>query len=307
MTSLVFTEGWKFHNFQEASPDPRFDRIALLPDGSRLGLKYDVQELTSGIHVQVTLTALESVKLIAARVNVDFPYADWMQSPYQLGLTKGRISPDPSTQIVFATGDSAELSLGPAPQCSGLSAKMTAPELNMLLQDSRQWGGKLSVILSHAEPGDKPWIWNAGEQKKFDFTLTFNRSLENPAVWNGQNRKKDLEGYWFGKMPGIQNESRLDRCVLRFEKGEAGKWIVYGQDLDLYGGGKDEILEKVRWKKPYFSGQNRDVVLNLKLNRTGDLLDIPPNGSKNQPHPISQGPRLYPAPCGQGRNAGYPL
>jgi uncharacterized protein len=176
MYPVVFTEGWQPHDFTASSNDSRFTHMAFLKGGGSIGLQYKLKTVKSKLYVHMAMTALESVSLIAARVTVELPYSDWEKSPYQLGKIQGEIPEEKSSKIVIAKDNSGNYFLGPA--TGGLTLRTTSSELSCLLQDSRQWGNLLSIIFTHGEPSDKPWVLKTGEVKDFDITLSFNRKIK---------------------------------------------------------------------------------------------------------------------------------
>ncbi len=269
---LIFTEGWKPHPFTLSPGDPAYDGVAVLPEGGRVGLQTSLEVLKSGVHVHAVLTALDPVTVTAARLNLDFPYDDWMGASFQLGGTQGAIPAEKSSNIMIANGDSATLSMGPAANYDGLTANLVAPQLSTILQDSRQWGGSLSAILSHGETSEKLWVWKAGEKKDFDFTLTFNREFALPPT-QAPKASKDLSGTWCARAGGLQNPSRTDRMMLRIQKVKKGKYEIISHDYDLYGGGQDVYLEKAAWKKGTLRAEGKEVLLNLRLDPSGTVLE----------------------------------
>jgi dienelactone hydrolase len=176
MYPVVFTEGWQPHDFTASSNDSRFTHMAFLKGGGSIGLQYKLKTVKSKLYVHMAMTALEPVSLIAARVTVELPYSDWEKSPYQLGKIQGEIPEEKSSKIVIAKDNSGNYFLGPA--TGGLTLRTTSSELSCLLQDSRQWGNLLSIIFTHGEPSDKPWVLKTGEVKDFDITLSFNRKIK---------------------------------------------------------------------------------------------------------------------------------
>ncbi len=177
LTAMVFTEGWQYHSFHGESDDPQFDSFLVLPEGGRIGMKSKIEVLKTGLRVHATLKALDPLTLIAARFNVELPCSNWTGLPYQLGKSRGTIPVERSSNTVLATATVEELRLGSLTDERGLRLKVTAPQLTTLLQDGRQWGDALEIILSHGEGSDKPWTWKADDEKTFDFTLYFNRDL----------------------------------------------------------------------------------------------------------------------------------
>ncbi len=266
---IVFTEGWKDHYFKSGDEEARYDGYTEITDKERVGIQSSMEVQKTGIHIHTVMTALSPVTVIAVRIWVDFPYAEWSNTDYQFSKTKGKIPLEKTSNILIATGNLDGLSLGPASLHGELKARFTGSGLTAILQDNRQWqwGSNLSVILSHGESGDKPWIWKAGEVKDFDFTLSFNRDF---AILPTERPKasQELTGYWYGRVDGLDSRERI---CLGIEKLK-GKYLAYFHDLDQFGNGMNDWFKNVTLKGRTLSLENGPVQASVTLNEAGDSL-----------------------------------
>lgn len=140
-------------------------------NGVDVDLKSRIEVLKNGLHVHYTLVPRDTVMVANVQARVSLPVQDWLGADYQLDQTQGRV-----VDSLGVEADSSSISLGPSH--GGLKWQINATELHVVLFDERHWNlSNLVVDFTHNEPTHVPWNWNAGEEKNFDYTITFNRPL----------------------------------------------------------------------------------------------------------------------------------
>ncbi len=167
-----------FFEFHPASPSEKKEGVTAVArlKGGLIDLQYDIESLESGLHIHYLLVPRESVEVSCVQVYANFPYSDWQGDPFQFNDNEGFIPVDKETDWAIRQADSAPLSLGPSHAHGGLTVQMTSEGLHMVVADNRFYSPDLSIIYSHND--SKPnWIWEKGEKKEFDFTITFNRAM----------------------------------------------------------------------------------------------------------------------------------
>jgi CubicO group peptidase (beta-lactamase class C family) len=242
-----------------------------LPDGTVVDVKNKIDRLPNGLHFHYSFTAPKTFRMSMIRAMVAMPYADWDGAPYQLKDKNGEVPRAPVTDHVITQDSSAPLTLGPASKLEGLTINLDNQGYQLTLQDDRQWTPQLLAYLTHGEPADKTWDWKAGEEKTFDFTLTFNRKVDPyPSLVKG--KKKGLEGYWHGiyTLDGLER----GRVAAFFEKDAKGKWKpqIYFDSADVisYSSETPHLWVKGKNLKAQYSD---GTLLMLKLNPTGESLE----------------------------------
>ncbi len=175
---MIFTEGWKQEHLTHSDKDSLLESQVRLSDGARVKANATVKVDPAGIHLHYSLEPLSDTKVLAVQGSVFMPYLDWTSAPYRMGKISGKIPTETTGNSIIAQGDGVSFTLGPTAAYHGLEARLNGLQgLNVILEDDRKWDPNVSVILTHGEPGDKPWVWKKGEKKEFDFTLSFNRKL----------------------------------------------------------------------------------------------------------------------------------
>ncbi|HTC20316.1 MAG TPA: hypothetical protein VK859_05690, partial [bacterium] len=158
-------------------------------------LDYNVERLESGVHIHYHLAPRESIEVSRVEVYTSYPYKDWQGAPFAFNDNEAVIPNDPVPDTpdgnwVIREAQSSPLALGPSVTHSRLTFQMADEDLNLILADDRWYNRDLSIVLGH-ERSDSPsrWIWEKGQPKDFDFTLTYNRPMAplfpsslNPAV-----------------------------------------------------------------------------------------------------------------------------
>ncbi|HTC21303.1 MAG TPA: alpha/beta hydrolase [bacterium] len=187
ITPLIYcSQDWQGYNgrcwIDVSGKAPDLQVKASLPNNVSAALKTSIEVLKSGIHIRYTLIPSGPAKVLRVAAQLDFLYDDWAGDPYQLGptpMTLPGIQPlDEEIDLAHSDGP---LSLGPSPTFGNLTVKLNTQGLHATVYSSK-WRKRFYVTLSHDEPPEKTWEWNAGEEKVFDFTVAFNRNLvQEPA------------------------------------------------------------------------------------------------------------------------------
>lgn len=227
---MIYTEGWQHHHFMCSDKSLDFNPVCLLGKDA-VDMKATAEILPDGLlHIHYAMKPRNTVNVICVRSEITFHYVSWVKRPYQLGDNQGLVPIEPVKDFIFSQAVSKPLILGPTQAQGGLSVTLTAPGLQTFLQDSRKWTPDLLTFLTHQEPSDKPWKWNGGEAKDFDFTISFNRPLTPfPGVVN--KGSKGFEGLWEGFIRWGDLKPRL---ALSIEKNRSG---TYGLNWSFIGVG----------------------------------------------------------------------
>ena len=149
--------------------------------GVPIDLQYSIEPLESGLRIHYLLVPRQSIEVSCVEVYARFPYPDWQGDPFDFNDNQGFIPADRVTNWAIRQADSAPLSIGPSHTHGGLTVQMTSEGLHLIMADDRDYGPTLSMVYSHND--SKPnWIWEKGEKKDFNFTITFNRKMaSSPA------------------------------------------------------------------------------------------------------------------------------
>lgn len=240
----VFLEGWKNGTLHSSGDNPKFDAIIDMPSGGQVGLNFSVKVSGPRIQVHYRLTPLVDVQTISARAALYLNYSDWMNEPYQMGNTTGRFPSEVQKGYFIAGTDQGPVSLGPT-RTQGLGIQVQSEKLYASVEDDRNWGTYLGLMLNHHESADRSWLWKAGEAKDFDFTLTLPGDEVPPPVpqetqgftgnWYGTFTQGDLH-YHCSFFIKDHDSSRLS-VFYNFENMDQG-WVTQGvqrkdRDLDL--------------------------------------------------------------------------
>ncbi len=228
---IIYTEGWKQQRFRCSDRSLDFNPVCLLGKDAKdcVDMKATAEILPDGLlHIHYAMKPRKTIHVICVRPEITLPYANWVKRPFQLGDNQGLVPVEPVKDLIFSQAVSQPLVLGPTQAHGGLSVTLTAPGLQTFLQDSRKWTPDLLAYLTHQEPSDKPWKWNEGEEKDFDFTLSFNRPLAHfPAVVN--KGSKGFEGLWKGFIRWRDLKPRLAFSIEKNSDGTYGlNWTFIG-------------------------------------------------------------------------------
>jgi CubicO group peptidase (beta-lactamase class C family) len=268
----IFTkgsQGWKYCPFEIWGKDDRFNGMATLPDGTQVGLISSVTLTPGSIHVLYRMIPLEDVSVIDARAAAYVPYDDWVGAGYQWGDQKGTVSREKGASNILAWSDASTDTLGPTLE-DGLSLRWNAQGLHSTLEDNRKWTPNLAFTWNHHEPTDKPWIWKAGEEKDFDFSLDFNRDLFS-FPGEVKTTSEGFEGGWCGFAENEDHEKY--RIALNLEKNAEGKWAGRFSSLDE-GKFNEKIKGEVVVDADTLRTESKDGnSLNLNLNASGQVMD----------------------------------
>jgi hypothetical protein len=90
-----------------------------------------------------------------------------------LGIHDGIIPVKAPTDNLLAETRTGTLTLGPSPVHKGLALRLSAPKLQIRLQDNRQWTPFLHAFVTGDEKSEPAWKWAAGRKKVYGFTLSF--------------------------------------------------------------------------------------------------------------------------------------
>jgi len=175
ITPEIFSEGWAKNVVDDALDAGAYD--GMVPFGP-IGLKTSLASWPAHLKLRFTLTPVKPVEVIHIRVVVNLPYDHWAGANYQLGQQLGVVPREKPANNKIAEGDSSTLTLGSTGDLQGLRIVMEAPGLHTVLQDNRQWTPLLHAFVTRNEPADKPWAWNAGEEKTYEFSLAFTRPVK---------------------------------------------------------------------------------------------------------------------------------
>ena len=169
----VFAEGWKKHAPVDGPAEPGYEGVIPFEGGARIGLSTKVTARGSNLQFRFRLVALETLRAIHVRIVVSLPYEAWQGSPYRWGSQQGPI-PGPAPAVNrLAEADSGPLLLGPSAALRGRTLRLDGPGLLAVLQDNRQWTPFLQAFVTHNETTDPAWTWKAGQERTYDFTLSF--------------------------------------------------------------------------------------------------------------------------------------
>ncbi len=153
-----------------------------LPNNVSANLKTSIEVLKSGIHVRYSLKPSGLAQVLRVAAQLDFLYDDWAGGPYQMGSTLGTLPGaqplDPELDLAHSDDS---FSLGPSSTFGDLTVNLKTQGLHSTFYSSK-WKQRFYVTLSHNEPTDKAWEWKAGEEKVYDFTVSFNRKLVQQPV-----------------------------------------------------------------------------------------------------------------------------
>lgn len=192
----VFTGKWVHHHWQGSflfisRNDTKniAGSCAVTVNQVPVELKYQIECLENGLRIHYQLEPLENLKVSAVEVYCRFPYTDWQGCPFDFNNEKGFIPIDawkeknPENAWLIRQADSASLSIGPSRYHGGLTAQVNPENLYVLFADDRWYDPKLSIVLNHNDApgyGSNPppnWSWEKGQEKDFNFTLTFSRPM----------------------------------------------------------------------------------------------------------------------------------
>lgn len=164
--------------FQDAelrARDGHYNGLTVV-NGVRITLLYEINPIESGLHIIYHLVPTAPVTVSWVQVYSSFPYNDWKGTSYELDGSQGQVPENHFGTWLLLDSDSGFVSIGPSPAKAGLAFKMVSKGLHLRLVDDQYWGESLSVLYSHHDL-ETNWVWEKGESKDFDFTITFNRSL----------------------------------------------------------------------------------------------------------------------------------
>ena len=178
ISPIVFTQGWQACLFGLDGPYPGNQWAATLPDGCKVALSATVEVLPLGLHFRVAMTPSQDTLALAARMAWNTPYGPWQGRPYHWEGGGGMVPVSKVAGVAIAHTPASPVTLGPSQALDGLAAVLSTTGLDTQLADSRAWGGNLSLIFSHAEPDTAPWAWPKGQAKIFDFSIFFNRGMD---------------------------------------------------------------------------------------------------------------------------------
>ena len=260
-------KSWQYDRFDLCGTDPRFDALAEVPGEGKIGLSASVTVLDSSIHVVYRMTALSDVHVINVRAAAFTPYDLWVGAPYRWGKAKGKVPVERSSNNVIASGDRGHDQVGPAGK-DGPTLKWDGPGLHGALQDNRNWTPDLVLTWDHGESTSLPWLWKAGEEKDFDFTLSLDSYFTHLAP-TAEAGAKTWMGDWTAKQVNLEFPQRQDRYILKIGPNKRGKPTVTFRNLDEYGGGQEIPLDDVSLKAGELALQIGSVLVKLKMDPDG--------------------------------------
>jgi hypothetical protein len=194
---------------------PGFNALAQV-HGVPVDLQYSVEPSGTGLHIHYHLVPRESVEVSCVQVYASFPYSDWQGDPYEFNDNEGLIPADKVTDWVIRQADSAPLSMGPSHTYGGLTVQMTSEGLHLVMADNRFYSPQLCMVYSHND--SKPnWIWEKGEKKDFDFTITFNRPVGSGSAASVGGKANNLPALTPTITPTPLENDCLDRVIDDFE------------------------------------------------------------------------------------------
>lgn len=225
-----YDKTWKYDRFEGLAGDPRFQAVATLPQGGKVGLSVTAEISGSTLKVKYLMVPLADVQVVSARVALFTPYDMWKGSNYQWGSNQGQVPGEKKADFVFTSTQEGVGKLGPQLD-KGLTLDWVAKGLKGTLTDNRQWTPDLTLIWDHSEPGDKNWLWKKGEEKSFEVTLQLNRDFSDPPRDAGKP-SDGFAGVWCGMAEnGIISDYRI---AVQVRKEGKGKW---GASYDQTDGG----------------------------------------------------------------------
>ncbi len=269
----VFGKGstmWDLFRFQAWAKDPRFNAMAFLPNQAKVGLSYSVTFTANAVHVLYRMTALQDVQVINVRAALFTPYAPWISAPFIWGGGSGTVPSIHETNFTLGSKALELNTVGPALK-DGFTLQWSGVGLHGTLQDNRTWSPDLVFTWDHDEPVDRTWLWKAGEEKVFDFTLGLNRDLVFPTE-AGEKTANGFEGNWSGYVE-VPDHKMNYRVSLLVEKMPQGKWNIHSSEVD---GGQWNIKKDgkvtVKGRTLRIDAKNGNV-LEVKLDPSGQNLD----------------------------------
>ena len=192
----IFTGNWIHHHWKgeflfKATSNAEMEKgtSTVLLNKVHIDLEYSVECLNNGLRFHYRLEPRETIQVSDVEVYCRFPYPDWQGTSFEFNGTEGFIPIDawkekaPENNWLIRQADSVPLSLGPSRYHGGLTVQMVPENLYVLLADDRWYDPKLSIVLNHNDApgfGNNPppnWVWEKGQAKDFNFTLTFNRAM----------------------------------------------------------------------------------------------------------------------------------
>jgi len=212
----IFTEGWKYNGFKNLTGKNTRGFIGTvdLGSGQTVDLKVSVETLPEGVGIHYVLIPRQSVQVLQVRVPLYLSYPEWQEDPYVLGTGQGVVPQKPAGGWGLITqADGQPLTLGPSPALGRLQIYLDPKTAHLDLIDSRQWLPSLLASIHHNEPSEKPWTWKAGEEKRFDFTLSFNRQVSSaptPTPEAGPHMDPKDSVFIPADDPGIRYSGRFD-------------------------------------------------------------------------------------------------
>jgi hypothetical protein len=170
----VFDKNNQFHPFEKSDLSAQAHWIVRLSGDEKILLKSNVDLLDSSLHVNYELTPENSVEMGLVQTGISFQYDDWAGCSYRLGTREGIVPQAPISDNNLIYSNSDFLSLGPSKVLDGLNALLVVNGLYTDIWNIRKRSGFLKVYLTHGEDWGRPWKWDRGETKHFDFQVTFN-------------------------------------------------------------------------------------------------------------------------------------
>ncbi len=234
----IFTGDWQYHLFDippsQKGEDP--GPVCDLGDHQPIHMKTTVETTAEGIHIHYVLIPEKTVWVRSVRVSTYLNYAEWRNSSCGLGKEQKKVREwTVGDWGLVSQADAQPLSLGASSPLEDLTLDFDPGKSHLTLVDNRRWTPTLLIWLGHNESSDSIWIWKAGEEKSYDFTLQFNRTLSKiPAepVFSASA----LAGYWQGSMKGEegQPDGRLSVILNTDSQGVYHASIIF-DNSDLAG------------------------------------------------------------------------
>jgi len=173
-----YLAGWQYKSLAggKLAKDHPGELVVELAGGGTISLTVSTKAQGRSLHLTYRAVPSVPLEMESVHVSVNFPAADWIGAPFELGETAGTV-PAQHDALHLATGSASRIRLGPAPSMDGLVATVQLPQPRQsMLQDNRRWGTTLELRIG--ELRSPAWTWKAGEVKEIAFTVTFNRSLK---------------------------------------------------------------------------------------------------------------------------------
>jgi hypothetical protein len=145
-------------------------------NGVAVDLKSSVENLPNGLHILYILTPRNDLEVSNVQARVSLPFEEWNGVPYQFDQTSGKVQ-----KGLQRPSGSVSLSMGPSAIHDGLFLGVKGEGLQSVFFDEDYWRPNLVLLMTHNEPTRQPWTWKAGEEKRFDFTVTFDKPQTVPS------------------------------------------------------------------------------------------------------------------------------